>query len=70
MTIKKRYSELSFSIDLIIEEYNTTNPIIIAEKAKLDLGLDLSIHAISDYLDINRLDYELESKKQYYQLNY
>ena len=66
----KKYSELSFSIDLIIEEYNTTNPIIIAEKAKLDLDIDLSIHAISDYLDINSVDYELESRKQYYQLNY
>lgn len=66
----KKYSELSFSIDLIIEEYNTTNPIVIAEKAKLDLNIDLSIHAISDYLDINSVDYELESRKQYYQLNY
>ena len=66
----KKYSELSFSIDLIIEEYNTTNPIVIAEKAKLDLNIDLSIHAISDYLDINSIDYELESRKQYYQLNY
>lgn len=66
----KPYSDFSFAIDLIIDVYKTNNPIIIEEKAHQDLGMDLSIHQISDYLSLNKEDYEQESRKQYYQLNY
>lgn len=57
--IQKPYSQLAVAVDIISEEYKTSNPIIIAEMIQNDLGLDYTIHQISDYLDINRLeDYE------------
>jgi len=63
----KPYSQLAVAVDLVINEYNITNPILISEKIYEDLGLCISIHAISDYLDINKIeDYELESKKIQY----
>lgn len=70
MSIRKPYSELSFAVDLIIEEYKTSNPIKISELIWEDLGMCISIHEIADYLDINRENYELESRKEYYKLNY
>jgi len=66
----KPYSELSIAIDLIIEEHKTSNPIEISEFIWEDLNICVSIHEISDYLDINRNNYNLESKKEYYKLNY
>ena len=54
----------------IIEEYNITNPILIAEKAKEIFDTDVSIHYISDYLTINHEDLEKSNRQQYYQLNY
>jgi hypothetical protein len=65
----KPYSELSVAIDLIQNEYKTSNPIIIAEKLKEIFGMSYTIHQISDYLDISE-DFELESQKVYYQINY
>ena len=57
--IQKPYSQLAVAVDIISEEYKTSNPVIIAEMIQNDLGLDYTIHQISDYLDINRLeDYE------------
>lgn len=70
MSINKPYSELSFAVDLVIEEYKTSNPIKISELIWENLGICISIHAISDYLDINRQNYELESKREYYKINY
>jgi capsular polysaccharide biosynthesis protein len=65
--MKKNYSELSFSVDLIQEEFKLNNPIHIVDKVQEELGIELSIHAVSDYLDINRQeDYEMESHKQDY----
>jgi len=66
----KPYSELSMAVDLIMEEYKTSNPIEISEFIWESLGLCISIHAIADYLDMNRIDYEVESIKQYYNLIY
>lgn len=66
----KPYSELSFAVDLIIEKFGLKNPIEISEKIYDELDIDISIHAIADYLDINRQDYEKESQKQYYNTNY
>lgn len=61
---KQLYSELALGIDLISFEYQTSNPIIIAEKLKEDLGMSYTIHQIADYMDINRLeDYEKISNK-------
>jgi hypothetical protein len=65
----KQYSELSVAIDLIQNEYNTSNPIIIAEKLKEIFDMSYTIHQISDYLELSE-DFELESAKVYYQLNY
>jgi hypothetical protein len=55
MSIRKPYSQLSLAIDLIRNEYPTWNPIILAEKLEEVLGLEYSIHQISDYLDMERL---------------
>jgi hypothetical protein len=55
MSIRKLYSQLSLAIDLIRNEYPTWNPIILAEKLEEVLGLEYSIHQISDYLDMERL---------------
>ena len=66
----QEYSQLAVAIDLVSHEYKTSNPIIISEKIEQDLGLDISIHQIADYMDINKLeDYEKENEKQLYQLN-
>jgi hypothetical protein len=61
---KKLYRKIAVGIDLVSYEYKTSNPIIIAEKLQEDLGMNYTIHQISDYLDINRLeDYEYESRR-------
>lgn len=62
--IYQEYSQLHLAIDLVSNEYKTSNPLIIAEKIYEDLGLDYTIHQIADYLDINKFeDYEKESEK-------
>ena len=66
----KPYSEFSFAIDLIINEYKLSNPILIAEKVKEDLDIDLSIHQISDYLSIEYEDLEKANRAEYYNINY
>ena len=67
----KPYSQLAVAIDLVSHEYKTSNPIIISEKMEQDLGLDISIHAIADYMDINKLeDYEKENEKQKSKIHY
>lgn len=64
------YSDFSFAIDLVMNIYQTSNPIILAEKIEEDLGLEFTIHQIADYLDINKMeDYEKESNKQNYKIN-
>jgi len=70
MSEVKPYSELSVAVDLVMEEYKTSNPIEISEFIWESLGLCISIHAISDYLDINKVDYKLESMRHYYNLIY
>lgn len=67
----KPYSQLAIAVDLVSYEYKTSNPIIIAEKIEEDLGLDYSIHQISDYMNINKIeDYEKQSNKIKYEQNY
>lgn len=67
----QEYSQLAVAIDLVSHEYKTSNPIIISEKIEQDLGLDISIHAIADYMDINKLeDYEKENEKQKSKIHY
>lgn len=62
--MQKPYSQLAVAVDIIANEYKTSNPIIISEMIQNDLGLDYTIHQVSDYLDINKLeDYEKESNK-------
>jgi hypothetical protein len=66
----QEYSQLAFAISLVSFEYKTSNPIILSEKMEEDLGLHYSIHQISDYMDINRLeDYEKETNKITYETN-
>ena len=67
----KNYSEFRFAIDLIIDVYGITNPVLIAEKVKEDLDIELSIHQISDYLEVeHREDYSKVNRMQYYNINY
>jgi hypothetical protein len=63
----KTYSQLAVAIDLVSHHYQTSNPIEIAELIEQDLGIETSIHAISDYLDINRQNYEKQSNKIEYE---
>lgn len=70
MLIIKEYSEKAVAIDLVMDMYKTSNPIIIAEKLEEDLNIEMSIHQISDYLDINNQDYEKQSLQQEYHLYY
>lgn len=65
---KKLYSQISMAIDLVSFEYKTNNPILLAELINQDLGIDYSIHQISDHLDVNRIeDYEKQSKQVEYE---
>lgn len=67
----KPYSQLGLAIDLVVNEYGTSNPIEIVEKIQEDLGLYFTIHQVMDYLDINKLeDYEKESKLQQFKMYY
>lgn len=59
--------EYIFAIDLVMEQHQITNPILISEKIAEDLDMDVTIHQIMDYLEINQENWEIESQKiQYY----
>ena len=63
--------EYIFAIDLVIEQHQITNPILISEKIQEDLEMDVTIHQVMDYLEINQENWEIESQKiQYYETNY
>ena len=63
--------EYIFAIDLVMEQHQITNPILISEKIQEDLEMDVTIHQIMDYLEINQENWEIESQKiQYYETNY
>ena len=58
-------------IDLIIEIYEVSNPIIISELIEKEFETEVSIFQIMDYLEINQENWEIESQKiQYYENNY
>lgn len=60
-----------FAIDLVMEEHKITNPILISEKIQEDLDMEVSIHQVMDYLEINQENWEVESQKiNYYEHNY
>lgn len=63
----KQYSQLAIAVDLVSYEYQTSNPVIIAEMIEQDLSLEYNIHQIADYMEINKLeDYEKQSNKIQY----
>ena len=63
--------EYIFAIDLVMEEFKLTNPILIAEKIQEELEMEVSIFQIMDYLEINQENWETESQKiEYYENNY
>ena len=66
----KLYPEYIFAIDLVIAEHGLTNPILISEQIEKDLEMDVTIHQICDYLEINKENYEIESNKIEYYENY
>ena len=58
-------------IDLIIEIYKVSNPIIISELIEKEFETEVSIFQIADYLEINQENWEIESQKiNYYENNY
>jgi hypothetical protein len=66
---KQEFSTLALAVDLVYTEYKTKNPVILSEKIHEDLGMDFTIHEISDYLDINSEDFPKESRKiEYYSI--
>ena len=58
-------------IDLIIEIYKVSNPIIISELIEKEFETEVSIFQVMDYLEINQENWEIESNKiNYYENNY
>ena len=58
-------------IDLIIEVYKVSNPIIISELIEKEFETEVSIFQIMDYLEINQENWVTESQKiNYYENNY
>ena len=58
-------------IDLIIEVYKVSNPIIISELIEKEFETEVSIFQIADYLEINQENWVTESQKiNYYENNY
>lgn len=63
--------EYIFAIDIIIEEFKLTNPILISEKIQEELDMEVSIFQIADHLEINQENWIKESNKiEYYEHNY
>lgn len=63
--------EYVFAIDLVMEQHQINNPILISEKIQEDLEMDVTIHQVMDYLEINQENWEIESEKiNYYEQNY
>ena len=63
--------EYIIMIDLIIEVYKVSNPIIISELIEKEFETEISICQIADYLEINQENWEVESQKiNYYENNY
>ena len=58
-------------IDLIIEVYKVSNPIIISELIEKEFEIEVSIFQVMDYLEINQENWLQESQKiNYYESNY
>ena len=58
-------------IDLIIDVYKVSNPIIISELIEKEFETEVSIFQVMDYLEINQESWEIESQKiNYYENNY
>ena len=58
-------------IDLVMEVYKVTNPILISELIEKEFKTEVSIHQISDYLEISQENWKLESDKiKYYENEY
>ena len=58
-------------IDLIIEIYKVSNPIIISELIEKEFETEVSIFQVMDYLEINQENWLQESQKiNYYETNY
>ena len=58
-------------IDLIIEVYKVSNPIIISELIEKEFQTEVSIFQVMDYLEITQENWEIESQKiNYYEHNY
>ena len=58
-------------IDLVIEIYKVSNPIIISELIEKEFETEVSIFQIMNYLEINQENWVTESQKiEYYENNY
>ena len=68
--MSKNYPEYIYMIDLIIEVYKESNPIIISELIEKEFETEVSIFQIMDYLEINQENWEVDSQKiNYYENN-
>ena len=57
-------------IDLIIEVYKVSNPIIISELIEKEFETEVSIFQVMDYLEINQENWEIESQKINFDIYY
>ena len=57
-------------IDLIIEIYKVSNPIIISELIEKEFETEVSIFQVMDYLEINQENWEIESQKINFDIYY
>ena len=57
-------------IDLIIEVYKVSNPIIISELIEKEFETEVSIFQVMDYLEINQENWEVESQKINFDIYY
>ena len=57
-------------IDLIIEIYKVSNPIIISELIEKEFETEVSIFQMMDYLEINQENWEIESQKINFDIYY
>ena len=57
-------------IDLIMEIYKVSNPIIISELIEKEFETEVSIFQVMDYLEINQENWEIESQKINFDIYY
>ena len=69
--MSKQYPEYIYMIDLVVEVFKESNPVIISELIEKEFETEVSIFQVMDYLEINQENWLQESQKiEYYETNY